>query len=100
MRQAAIDRFNSAPDSQAFCFLISTKAGGLGLNLTSADTVILYDSSWNPHVDLQALARAHRIGQTVRLLFGGVCLIVINSSKPGGLVQELGVLCELGSSFV
>jgi SNF2 family DNA or RNA helicase len=66
LRQVAIDRFNS-PATDAFVFLISTRAGGLGLNLTSADTVILYDSAWNPHVDLQALARAHRIGQTVRL---------------------------------
>lgn len=63
-RQIAIDRFND-PLQDSFGFLISTKAGGLGLNLTAADTVILYDSAWNPHVDLQALARSHRFGQTV-----------------------------------
>jgi SWI/SNF-related matrix-associated actin-dependent regulator of chromatin subfamily A member 5 len=56
-------RFN-AVKSPLFIFLISTRAGGLGLNLATADTVILYDSDWNPQVDLQAMERAHRIGQT------------------------------------
>ena len=48
-------------------FLISTKAGGLGINLTKASTVVLFDSDWNPQNDLQAIARAHRIGQTRRV---------------------------------
>lgn len=58
------------PKSEYFCFLLSTRAGGLGLNLQSADTVIIYDSDWNPHQDLQAQDRAHRIGQKneVRIL--------------------------------
>ena len=62
-RRVAIDHFN-APDSEDFCFLLSTRAGGLGINLMTADTVILFDSDWNPQADLQAMARAHRIGQT------------------------------------
>eukprot|EP01125_Pyxidicula_operculata_P016654 TRINITY_DN576_c0_g2_i1.p1 TRINITY_DN576_c0_g2~~TRINITY_DN576_c0_g2_i1.p1 ORF type:complete len:2102 (+),score=699.65 TRINITY_DN576_c0_g2_i1:116-6421(+) len=61
-RQAAIDRF-SRPDSNTDVFLLCTRAGGLGINLTAADTVIIYDSDWNPQNDLQAQARCHRIGQ-------------------------------------
>lgn len=62
-RQPAIDRFND-PDGDSFIFLLTTKAGGVGINLTAADTVIIYDSDWNPQNDLQAIARCHRIGQT------------------------------------
>merc|ERR1719495_606330 len=54
--------FNSK-DSEYFIFILSTRAGGLGLNLQTADTVIIFDSDWNPHQDLQAQDRAHRIGQ-------------------------------------
>lgn len=63
-------RLFNAPDSPYFIFLLSTRAGGLGLNLQTADTVIIYDSDWNPHQDLQAQDRAHRIGQKneVRIL--------------------------------
>eukprot|EP00741_Cyanophora_paradoxa_P006100 tig00000983_g5915.t1 len=62
MRQQCMEHFN-APGSDDFCFLLSTRAGGLGINLATADTVIIYDSDWNPQNDLQAEARAHRIGQ-------------------------------------
>ncbi|CAY80381.1 Sth1p [Saccharomyces cerevisiae EC1118] len=68
-RTEMLNVFN-APDSDYFCFLLSTRAGGLGLNLQTADTVIIFDTDWNPHQDLQAQDRAHRIGQKneVRIL--------------------------------
>jgi SWI/SNF-related matrix-associated actin-dependent regulator of chromatin subfamily A member 5 len=59
----SIDAYN-APDSEKFIFLLTTRAGGLGINLVSADIVVLFDSDWNPQADLQAMDRAHRIGQT------------------------------------
>lgn len=62
-RIAAIDDYN-APDSEKFVFLLTTRAGGLGINLVTADVVVLFDSDWNPQADLQAMDRAHRIGQT------------------------------------
>uniref|UniRef100_A0A7N8Y881 Chromodomain helicase DNA binding protein 4b n=1 Tax=Mastacembelus armatus TaxID=205130 RepID=A0A7N8Y881_9TELE len=67
LRQEAIDRFN-APGAPQFAFLLSTRAGGLGINLASADTVIIYDSDWNPHNDIQAFSRAHRIGQNRKVM--------------------------------
>uniref|UniRef100_A0A8C8FZB3 DNA helicase n=1 Tax=Oncorhynchus tshawytscha TaxID=74940 RepID=A0A8C8FZB3_ONCTS len=67
MRQEAIDRFN-APGAVQFAFLLSTRAGGLGINLATADTVIIYDSDWNPHNDIQAFSRAHRIGQNKKVM--------------------------------
>lgn len=66
-RQDAIDRFN-APGAQQFVFLLSTRAGGLGINLATANTVIIYDSDWNPHNDIQAFSRAHRIGQKTKVM--------------------------------
>lgn len=62
-RHTSVERFKNKSNN-IFVMLLSTKAGGLGLNLTAADTVIIYDSDWNPHNDMQAQARAHRIGQT------------------------------------
>ena len=66
-RIAAIDDYNK-PGSEKFIFLLTTRAGGLGINLTTADIVILYDSDWNPQADLQAMDRAHRIGQTKQVV--------------------------------
>uniref|UniRef100_A0A4W5KM41 Chromodomain helicase DNA binding protein 3 n=1 Tax=Hucho hucho TaxID=62062 RepID=A0A4W5KM41_9TELE len=67
LRQEAIDRFN-APGAPQFCFLLSTRAGGLGINLATADTVFIFDSDWNPHNDIQAFSRAHRIGQANKVM--------------------------------
>ncbi|KAG1707099.1 hypothetical protein DVH05_026295 [Phytophthora capsici] len=61
-RQMLMERFNR--DDKVFCFILSTRSGGLGINLTGADSVIFYDSDWNPAMDAQAQDRAHRIGQT------------------------------------
>mmetsp|Transcript_16108 Transcript_16108/g.20042 ORF Transcript_16108/g.20042 Transcript_16108/m.20042 type:complete len:593 (-) Transcript_16108:145-1923(-) len=74
-RNFVVNNYN-APKSDKFLFLMSTRSGGVGLNLQTADTVILFDSDWNPQPDLQAMARVHRIGQTkvvhiYRLVSGG-----------------------------
>uniref|UniRef100_A0AAY5KNS1 Snf2-related CREBBP activator protein n=1 Tax=Esox lucius TaxID=8010 RepID=A0AAY5KNS1_ESOLU len=61
-RQSLMDRFNA--DRRIFCFILSTRSGGVGVNLTGADTVVFYDSDWNPTMDAQAQDRCHRIGQT------------------------------------
>ncbi|XP_013786045.1 transcription activator BRG1-like isoform X1 [Limulus polyphemus] len=75
-RGQLLAKFND-PGSKYFVFLLSTRAGGLGLNLQAADTVVIFDSDWNPHQDLQAQDRAHRIGQQneVRVLR----LVTVNS---------------------
>ena len=66
-KQKRIDQFNS-PESEMFAFLLSTRAGGIGINLATADTVIILDPDFNPHQDIQALSRAHRIGQKKKVL--------------------------------
>ncbi|KAJ4295425.1 hypothetical protein N0V90_007437 [Kalmusia sp. IMI 367209] len=66
-KQKRIDQFN-APESPLFAFLLSTRAGGVGINLATADTVIILDPDFNPHQDLQAISRAHRIGQKNKVL--------------------------------
>ncbi|WPH03427.1 Hypothetical protein R9X50_00630700 [Acrodontium crateriforme] len=62
-RQDIVERFNRSSQSNAFVFLLSAKAGGVGLNLIGASRLILYDLDWNPAIDLQAMARIHRDGQ-------------------------------------
>ena len=62
LRQQIVDKFNT--DSKVFCFISSTRSGGIGLNLTGADSIIFYDTDWNPAMDKQAQDRCHRIGQT------------------------------------
>ena len=64
-RDQGMYAFNNDPN--IFIYIVSTRAGGLGINLTAASNVIFYDSDWNPQMDLQAIARAHRIGQTKQL---------------------------------
>ena len=61
-RQASMERFNA--DDRIFAFILSTRSGGCGVNLIGADTVVFYDSDWNPAMDQQAQDRCHRIGQT------------------------------------
>ena len=61
-RDRQIQEYN-AENSSKFIFMLSTRAGGLGINLYTADVVVIYDSDWNPQMDLQAMDRAHRIGQ-------------------------------------
>jgi len=76
-RQVLIDKFNDSPD--IFIFLLSTRAGGLGINLSSADTVIFYDIAFNPQVDRQAEDRCHRLGQTKQV--NVITLLTANSCE-------------------
>lgn len=62
MRRDMVDKFQNSDD--VFVFLLSTRAGGLGVTLTKADSVIFFDNDWNPTMDEQAIDRAHRIGRT------------------------------------
>uniref|UniRef100_A0A1B0D2B7 Uncharacterized protein n=1 Tax=Phlebotomus papatasi TaxID=29031 RepID=A0A1B0D2B7_PHLPP len=82
-RTKQIDDFSKS-GSDKFIFLLSTRAGGLGINLASADIVILYDSDWNPQMDLQAMDRAHRIGQTKQVK---VFRLVVEKSVDERIVE-------------
>ncbi|KAJ4975665.1 hypothetical protein NE237_000771 [Protea cynaroides] len=94
-RQAAILRFNK--DSSRFVFLLSTRSCGLGINLATADTVIIYDSDFNPHADIQAMNRAHRIGQSKRLL---VYRLVVRASVEERILQLAKKKLMLDQLFV
>lgn len=94
-RQAAIARFNQ--DSSRFVFLLSTRSCGLGINLATADTVIIYDSDFNPHADIQAMNRAHRIGQSKRLL---VYRLVVRASVEERILQLAKKKLMLDQLFV
>uniref|UniRef100_A0A6N2JZ03 Protein CHROMATIN REMODELING 4 n=1 Tax=Salix viminalis TaxID=40686 RepID=A0A6N2JZ03_SALVM len=94
-RQTAIARFNQ--DKSRFVFLLSTRSCGLGINLASADTVIIYDSDFNPHSDIQAMNRAHRIGQSKRLL---VYRLVVRASVEERILQLARKKLVLDQLFV
>ncbi|KAF2286829.1 hypothetical protein GH714_031186 [Hevea brasiliensis] len=94
-RQAAIARFNQ--DKSRFVFLLSTRSCGLGINLATADTVIIYDSDFNPHADIQAMNRAHRIGQSNRLL---VYRLVVCASVEERILQLAKKKLMLDQLFV
>ncbi|XAR56079.1 DNA helicase [Bertholletia excelsa] len=94
-RQAAIARFNQ--DKSKFVFLLSTRSCGLGINLATADTVIIYDSDFNPHADIQAMNRAHRIGQANRLL---VYRLVVRASVEERILQLAKKKLMLDQLFV
>ncbi|KAI7751103.1 hypothetical protein M8C21_020508 [Ambrosia artemisiifolia] len=94
-RQMAIQRFNT--DKSRFVFLLSTRSCGLGINLATADTVIIYDSDFNPHADIQAMNRAHRIGQSNRLL---VYRLVVRASVEERILQLAKKKLMLDQLFV
>ncbi|KAF8578409.1 hypothetical protein K439DRAFT_1663741 [Ramaria rubella] len=82
-RQKDMDAFNQ-PNSDIFIFLLSTRAGGVGINLWSADTVIIFDPDFNPHQDMQAISRAHRYGQTKTVL---VFKLMVKGAAEERIVQ-------------
>ena len=84
-RMQRVDHFNNTPEIPLF--LLSLKAGGTGLNLTSADTVIIYDPWWNPAVELQAADRSHRIGQSRPVT---VCRLVMRDSVEEKILELQG----------
>ena len=84
-KQKRIDQFN-APESDLFAFLLSTRAGGVGINLATADTVIVMDPDFNPHQDIQAISRAHRIGQNKKVL----CFQLMTRASAEEKIMQIG----------
>uniref|UniRef100_A0A0N5AGX8 SWI/SNF related, matrix associated, actin dependent regulator of chromatin, subfamily a, member 5 n=1 Tax=Syphacia muris TaxID=451379 RepID=A0A0N5AGX8_9BILA len=95
-RQKAIDEFNR-PDSDKFLFMLTTRAGGLGINLTAADVVIIYDSDWNPQMDLQAMDRAHRIGQTKQVR---VFRFIVENTVDERIIERADMKLHLDSIVI
>ncbi|KAF7995816.1 hypothetical protein HCN44_006923 [Aphidius gifuensis] len=98
-RQHNIDLFNNDPS--VFLFLITTRAGGVGLNLMGADTVIIFDSDWNPQADIQAMARCHRIGQKNPVMIYKLCTkgsydeLIVNRGVAKRKLEKLVISKEL-----
>merc|ERR1712083_112635 len=84
-------------NSQKFIFMLSTRAGGLGINLHTADVVILYDSDWNPQLDLQAMDRAHRIGQKKQVR---VYRLVTENTVDEKIVEKAEVKLKLDRMII
>jgi chromodomain-helicase-DNA-binding protein 4 len=84
-KQKRIDEFN-APNSPLFAFLLSTRAGGVGINLATADTVVILDPDFNPHQDIQAISRAHRIGQRKKVL----CFQLMMRNSAEEKIMQIG----------
>lgn len=84
-KQKRIDSYND-PASEDFAFLLTTRAGGVGINLATADTVIIMDPDFNPHQDIQALSRAHRIGQKNKVL----CFQLMTKSSVEEKIMQIG----------
>lgn len=92
--------YSENPEDRVFIFLVSTKAGGVGINLQTADNVVIYDSSWNPYVDLQAQDRAHRMGQknavtVYRFITDDTCESRVRFFAEQKLAMKQSVLREL-----
>uniref|UniRef100_A0A8C9H1L1 ISWI chromatin-remodeling complex ATPase CHR11-like n=1 Tax=Piliocolobus tephrosceles TaxID=591936 RepID=A0A8C9H1L1_9PRIM len=95
-RQIRINQFNE-PNSKYFIFLLSTRAGGIGINLTTADIVILFDSDYNPQMDIQAMDRAHRIGQKKRVI---VYRFVTQNTVEEKIVERAAKKLKLDSLII
>jgi SWI/SNF-related matrix-associated actin-dependent regulator of chromatin subfamily A member 5 len=95
-REEQIDDFVS-PGTKKRIFLISTRAGGLGVNLMTASNVVLYDSDWNPQVDLQAMDRAHRIGQKKQV---NVYRLVTQNTMEEKIIQKQTMKLKLDTLII
>ncbi len=95
-REQYINEFTK-PGSDIFLFMLSTRAGGLGINLMTANHVVLYDSDWNPQVDLQAMDRAHRIGQKKKVY---VYRLITKSTVEEKIVERQAIRLKLDQMVI